>query len=343
MVSNILIFFVASPLQVIASSMIAKDIIHKKKLSKPKCILICYKPTLQEIVSDPIWDNTLYIPWPRYEPLPGFFGVSKRLLSNIKLVGTTIEKKTNIYCFSAAYDNEAVNYFINYFKKNSTNSSFSLIPDGALNLIRYPQSLMSRILKILRIFRLSYSRNLRYTFYSGDRFGADADFVKSIYVIPGLRTEYNPAKVVQLKPFFSTKVIKADQKKRALIIGQPLTGYKLIDRHRLMHISREIREWSFAHDIEDVFYKTHPKDKEKNLFEEGYKLLSEKVLIENFLSNNYFDYVIGVHSSVLIFAKQLYGNQTEVISFGLDKLKFKNQSLKIKLYNLYQELGIIIR
>ena len=131
--------------------MIAKDIIHKKKLSEPKCILICYKPKLQEIVSDPIWDIALYIPWPRYEPLPGFFGVSKRLLSNIELVGKTIEKKTNIYCFSATYDNEAVNYFINYFKKNSTNSSFSLIPDGALNLIRYPQSLMSRILKILRL------------------------------------------------------------------------------------------------------------------------------------------------------------------------------------------------
>ena len=110
-----------------------------------------------------------------------------------------------------------------------------------------------------------------------------------------------------------------------------------------MYISREIRKWLFAHDVEDVFYKTHPKDKEGNLFEEGYKLLSGDVLIENFLSNYYFDYVIGVHSSVLIFAKQLYGNQTEVISFGLDKLKFKNQSLKIKLYNLYQELGIIIR
>ena len=53
--------------------------------------------------------------------------------------------------------------------------------------------------------------------------------------------------------------------------------------------------------------------------------------------------MLWVHSSVLIFAKQLYGNQTEVISFGLDKLKFKNQSLKIKLYNLYHELGIIIR
>ena len=75
-----------------------------------------------------------------------------------------------------------------------------------------------------------------------------------------------------------------------------------------MHISREIREWSFAHDIEEVFYKTHPKDKEENLFEEGYKLLSEEVLIEKFLSNNYFDYVIGVHSSVLI----LQSNYTEI-------------------------------
>lgn len=323
--------------------MIAKDIIHKKKLSKPKCILICYKPKLQEIVFDPIWDDTLYMPWPRYEPLPGFFGVSKRLLSNIKLVEKTIEKSPNIYCFSATYDNEAVNYFINFFKKNSLNCNFSLIPDGALNLIRYPQSIMSRLFKIMRIFRMLYSSKMRYTYYSGDRLGADADFVKSIYVIPGLKTEYHEKKVIQLKPFFSSKITKTKQKKRALIIGQPLTGYKLIDRHRLMHISREIREWSFAHDIEDVFYKTHPKDKEDNLFEEGYKLLSGEMLIEKFLSNNYFDYVIGVHSSVLIFAKQLYGNQTEVISFGLDKLKFKNQSLKIKLYNLYQELGIIIR
>ena len=99
----------------------------------------------------------------------------------------------------------------------------------------------------------------------------------------------------------------------------------------------------FAHDIEEVFYKKHPKDKEENLFEEGYKLLPEDVLVEKFLSNNYFDYVIGVHSSVLIYAKQLYGSQNEVISFGIDRLKFKNQNLKIKLYNLYNELGIVIR
>jgi len=254
-----------------------------------------------------------------------------------------MEKKMNIYCFSATYDNEAVNYFINYLRKNSINSSFSLIPDGALNLIRYPQSLISRILKILRIFRLLYSRNLRYTFYSGDRLGADADFVESIYVIPGLKTEYHEKKVIQLKPFFSTKITKTKQEKRALIIGQPLTGYKLIDRQRLMNISGEIKEWSRAHNIEEVFYKTHPKDKEENLFEEGYKLLSGEVLVEKFLSNNYFDYVVGVHSSVLIFAKQLYGNQTEVISFGIDRLKFKNPNLRMKLYNLYNELGIVIR
>ena len=111
----------------------------------------------------------------------------------------------------------------------------------------------------------------------------------------------------------------------------------------LKHISKEIREWSWAQNIEEVFYKTHPKDKEENLCEEGYKILPEQILIEMFLSNNYFHYVIGVHSSVLIFAKQLYGNQTEVISFGLGKLKFKNQNLKIKLYNLYNQIGIIVR
>ena len=184
---------------------------------------------------------------------------------------------------------------------------------------------------------------MRYTYYGGDRLGADADFVKSIYVIPGLKTEYDRRKVIQLKPFFSTKLKKTEQKKRALIVGQPLTGYKLIDQQRLMHISREIREWSCVNNIEEVFYKTHPKDKEENLFEEGYKLLPGDVFVEKFLSNNYFDYVIGVHSSVLIFAKQLYGNQTEVISFGTDRLKFKNQNLKIKLYTLYNELGIVIR
>ena len=323
--------------------MIVKDIIQKRKLSKPKCILVCYKPNLQELVSDPIWDTSLYMPWPRYEPCPGFFGVSKRLLSNIELVEKTIEKKTNIYCFAATFDTEAVNYFINFFKKNSINCSFSLIPDGALNLIRHPQSLTSRLLKILRIFRLLYSKNMRYTFYGGDRLGADADFVKSIYVISGVKTEYNQKKVIQLKPFSLNKLIKIRQTKRAIIIGQPLTGYKLIDQKQLMKISKEIKEWSFAQGIEEVFYKSHPKDNEENLYEEGYKLLQESMIIENFLSKNFFDYVVGVHSSVLIYAKQIYGNQTEVISFGLDKLKFKNQNLKLKLYNLYDELGIVIR
>ena len=53
---------------------------------------------------------------------------------------------------------------------------------------------------------------MRYTFYSGDRLGADADFVKSIYVIPGLKTEYNKEKVIQLKPFFLLSK-KTDKKK----------------------------------------------------------------------------------------------------------------------------------
>ena len=88
--------------------------------------------------------------------------------------------------------------------------------------------------------------------------------------------------------------------------------------------------------------ETERKDKEKDYYDETYRLLPNNIFIENYLANNYFDYVVGVHSSVLIFAKQIYGNESQVISFGIDKLKFKNSRLRARLYSLFDNLGIII-
>ena len=168
--------------------MIAKEEKDDINLCRRKTVLVCYKPDLKDISTDSIWDTIIYMPWPRYQPLPGPFGVSKRLLRNIHMISKVVGDNPTIHCFSATYDNEAVNYFIYFFKKYSLNCSFSLIPDGALNLVRHPQTLANRLLKTFRVFRSLYSKEIRYTFYKGDRLGADANFIKSIYILNGLNT-----------------------------------------------------------------------------------------------------------------------------------------------------------
>ena len=61
------------------------------------------------------------------------------------------------------------------------------------------------------------------------------------------------------------------------------------------------------------------------------------------MQKNFFKYVIGVHSSVLIFAKQIYGELSTVISFGTDKVLFKNNEFKVRLTETYKNLDIIIK
>lgn len=323
--------------------MIAKEEKDDINLCRRKTVLVCYKPNLKGISTDSIWDTIIYMPWPRYQPLPGPFGVSKRLLRNIHMISKVVGDNPTIHCFSATYDNEAVNYFIYFFKKYSLNCSFSLIPDGALNLVRHPQTLANRLLKTFRVFRSLYSKEIRYTFYKGDRLGADANFIKSIYILNGLNTEYDIKKIIELKHFFlDTKFKKTTSSKKALVVGQPLSGYKLIDNTDLVELSSKVKKWLVREKIEHIYYKTHPKDAQRNLYDESYKLLPSNMAIEKYLANNYFDYVIGVHSSVLIFAKQLYGNESEIVSFGLDKIRFKNPKLKKKILTLFCSLGITI-
>ena len=61
------------------------------------------------------------------------------------------------------------------------------------------------------------------------------------------------------------------------------------------------------------------------------------------MQKKFFKYVIGVHSSVLIFAKQIYGEMSTVISFGMDKVLFKNNELKARLKETYKNLDILIK
>ena len=65
--------------------------------------------------------------------------------------------------------------------------------------------------------------------------------------------------------------------------------------------------------------------------------------IEEYMQKNFFKYVIGVHSSVLIFAKQIYGEMSTVISFGMDRVLFKNNELKERLTETYKNLDIVIK
>ena len=153
--------------------------------------------------------------------------------------------------------------------------------------------------------------------------------------------KYNQDKVVILPPLFQQNLIckKDDKLIRALIIGQPLKGFKLMSAKSIDLTSIAIRDWVNEKKISKIFYKKHPKDLENTLCYESYNMLPDSLSIEEHLSKNYYDYIIGVNSSVLLFAKQIYSSRSNVLSFGMNRINFKNKNEKtetIKLFNYFK-------
>lgn len=338
MQTTVNLYFVASPLQYLAARAIAEHI-----ETGGRQILVWYKAGVGPVIVEQDWDAVLCMPWPRLNPLPGRFGRLRRLLENIEVVSGLVGTCDRLNLHSAVFDTEATNYFLRALPKSSgaTQMHARILPDGLINVRRYPLSILQRGLQCLRRFRRLVDSRLDYWCFSGDRIGSEAPFCDRIYVIAGLPHEYPPDKVVVLPPLFGPNLsAQAVGPKRALVIGQPLVGAGLMNRSDLAAVSREIHDWLSKNGYNRIEYKGHPKDPNNELLCANYTLLNLHEPIETWMSKTRYDAVVGVRSSVLLFARQVYPPDVQVAAFGWDSIRFKSAAECADMQRALQLCGV---
>ena len=338
---TVAIYFVASPLQYLAARRIAERFERGARQ-----VLVWYKPGLQPVVDASEWDACAYMPWPRLEPLPGPFGSHRRLRANIRLVAGMAGPCDRLLLHSAVFDTEAINYFLRALPRacGAREMRARILPDGLISIRRYPLSPAKRLLQRLRRLRRLAAPELDYQCFAGDRIGSDAPFCDRIYVVPGLPHEYPADKTVQLPPLVDMAAASPAQgpgrTPRALVVGQPLTEFGLMSAADLALVTAQIREWLARRGITDIDYKAHPKDAAHELRHPDYRLIEPAGALESYLAATPYDAVIGVRSSALMFARQIYPESVPVLAFGWDKVRFKSQAEQEDMRKAFSACGV---
>lgn len=341
---TVAVYFVASPLQYLAARRIAQ---HHERGARQ--VLVWYKPGLKAVVDPAEWDACTYMSWPRWEPLPGAFGRHRRLRANIRMVAELVGRCDRLVLHSAVFDTEAINYFLHALPKTSGARSMHarILPDGLISIRRYPLNLHKRIAQRVRRLRRFLAPELVYQTFSGDRIGSDADFVDRIYVLPGLPHEYPAAKVTELPPLVdidaSAQTSQTDQRKRALVVGQPLVGAGLLAPRDLAPLTIDIHDWLLAQGMTEIDYKAHPKDPMRELMHSDYQLIEPAGALESYLAATRYAAVVGVRSSALMFARQIYPASVEVVAFGWDRVKFKSNEEQDDMKKAFSACGVEFR
>ena len=289
------------------------------------------------------WDAALYMPWPRFEPLPGRFGRHRRLRDNLRQVAEAVGPCAGLHIHSAVFDTEAINYFLRGLPKlcGATDMRARILPDGLISIRRYPLSAWKRAAQWPRKLRKLFAPELDYWCFGGDRIGSDAPFCDRIYVLPGLPHEYPADKVVVLPPLADAGAAQRnDGVRRALLIGQPLEGAGLMSAQDRDEVAVRIRHWLSDRGIDAVDYKGHPKDPGRELCRPEYHLLQLDEPLETYMSKRHYDVVAGVRSSALLFARQLYGPDTQVVAFGWDRVRFKNSAERADMEQAFRSCAV---
>lgn len=339
---RVAVYFVASPLQYLAAKRIAESF-----ESGARQVLVWYKPGLQSVIVPQEWDACSYMPWPRWDPLPGWFGRHRRLRENIRLVAKLVGQCDCLVMHSAVYDTEAINYFLHALPKASGASDIHarILPDGLISIRRYPLNACKRIAQQVRKLRRLFASELSYRAFAGDRIGSDASFVDRIYVVSGLPHEYAKERVVELPPLVEAiGGMQSDTAggRRALVIGQPLVGAGLLAGGDLASLTDEIREWLRERGISDVDYKGHPKDPRQELRHDDYRVIEPQVPLETYLASTHYDAIVGVRSSALLFARQICPQSVEVLAFGWDRVRFKSPQERDDMRRAFAACGVDI-
>lgn len=337
------LYFVASPLQYLAARRIAET-----AEAGSRQVLVWYKHAVAAIVQPQDWDAAAYMSWPRWEPLPGWLGRHRRLRANIGLVARLAGDCDALHIHSAVFDTEAINYFLRALPKacGAQTMHARILPDGLISTRRYPLSATKRAAQYLRKLRRLIAPELDYWCFGGDRIGSDAPFCDRIYVLPGLPHEYPADKVAALPPLVEQSAPLAGAEtfgRRALVIGQPLTGFGLMSAIDLAAVTGEIRAWLVGQGIGRVDYKGHPKDAKHELSHPDYHTITPDETLETYMANHHYDAVLGVRSSALLFARQVYPSATHVEAFGWSRIRFKSAAEKGDMERTFGALGVTVR
>ncbi len=339
MSTTVALYFVASPLQYLAARQIAR---HHERGARQ--VLVWYQPGITSLIQTHEWDASAYMPWPRWNPLPGWFGRHRRLRANIRMVADLVGPCDEVHIHSAVFDTEAINYFLRALPPavGARTMKARILPDGLISIRRYPLSPIKRLLQYLRKLRRLAAPELDYWCFAGDRIGSDAPFCDLIYVLPGLPHVYPAEKVVTLPPLIepSTPTTEAASGKRALVIGQPMVGAGLMSAEHRDQVTHEIQHWLQTQGYETVHYKGHPKDPNQELCSPTYEVLNLKEPVELWMSRHRYDAVIGTRSTALLFAAQLYGAGTPVLAFGWDRTRFKSHTEKRDMVRAFEQSGV---
>jgi hypothetical protein len=340
--TTVCVYFVASPLQLLAARQIAQTV-----EAGARQVLVWYQPGIGQQVRADEWDASSYLPWPRRHPLPGWMGRHRRLLANIDLVSALVGRCDTLVLHSAVFDTEAINYFLRALPclSGANTMHARILPDGLLSIRRYPLSPIKRIAQGVRKLRQWLSPTLNYWMFSGDRIGSDAPFCDRIYVLPGLPHEYDPAKVVVLSPLAegSADLCAVMTSRRALVIGQTLVSAGLMDIDDRDAVALQIEQWLASCDIEQIDYKRHPKDSQLELCRPGYRVLDLDEPLEAWLGHTPYQVVVGVRSTALLFARQLCAPQTQVVAFGWDRTRFKSAQERNDMRAAFDNAGVVQR
>lgn len=339
--NRVSLYFVASPLHYLCASSIAKGFENSSRN-----ILVYYKKSgLEKIIDKNEWESVVYMPHPRKEPLEGVLGKTKRISQNLELVCSKVGFANEICVHSSEYDTEAINYFISYIQKKfgKERASFRILPDGILNLSIHPQPIYKKAATLLKIFRRFFDKKLRFTVFKGDRIGSQAPFVDRIYILNGFSHKYDKEKSVELPPLcLFVDGDTAARTKKALIIGQYLLDKGELSKESLDEISDSLKSWLDGQDIQEIHYRGHPRDAQRELFREGYLEPHIEEVLESYMSKNRYDIVVSVFSTALVTARQIYPKSTRVVSFGLKKVNFKDTKRRDDILALFEKLGVEI-
>lgn len=340
--ARVAVYFVASPLQYLAARRIAENF-----EAGARQVLVWYKPGVTPIVREADWDAAGYMPWPRWEPLPGPFGRHRRLRDNIRRVAALVGPCDSLHIHSAVFDTEAINYFLRALPKacGAREMRARILPDGIISIRRYPLAPAKRLAQYARKLRRLVAPELDYWCFGGDRIGSDAPFCDRIYVIAGLPHEYPADKVVVLPPLVTPRAgaaAGAASERTALVIGQPLVGAGLMKPADRDAVSDEIRAWLAAIGIRRIIYKGHPKDPDQELKQPDYETLSLDEPLEVHLANTPYDAVVGVRSSALLFARQTSPASTRVVAFGWGRVRFKSDDERRQMGEAFRSTGVVL-
>ncbi len=334
---TVALFFVASPLHYLVARTVAR---HFEADSR--CILVCYRDKVGRLVDPADWEQVIYAPWPRFDPLPGRFGSHRRLTSNLRKVAAAVGHADELRLHSPVFDTEAVNYFLRGLPRlcGARHMHARILPDGLLNIQRYPLSPAKRIAQHFRRLRRLVSPELDYWCFGGDRIGSDAPFVDRIYTLPGFPNPYPPAKVVELPPLTDAPAGSGAGAPRALIVGQPLLGIGALDADGLADITRRIGDWLTAAGITEVDYKAHPRDPNHEFRVPGSTLLEIDEPLETYMARRGYTVIIGVDSTTLFMARQIFGPAMPILSFGMDRVRLKEAGKLERTVALMKTLSI---